>query len=125
MIASAPGLVRVFGEVDRFGVRLRARLGDNRDSPSGHLDRRFHHQVALVHRQRRRLGRRAVDDEAVRAVGDLALDEAGEGIDVDAAVAKRRDQRRVRAAQEVFGQLDHAPPSPASTSTSSPLTSTG
>src|SRR5690606_38072806 len=72
------------------------------------LDRQRHEPVALVERQGRRLRRRAVHEDPVRAFRKLHLDQPGIGVVVDLAVAERGDQGRDRAAES----FEHGPERP-------------
>jgi hypothetical protein len=90
---------RMLRERSAFRERLRARRGDHGHAATRRLDGERHEPVALVGRQGRRLGRRAVDENAVRALRDLELDELGVAVVVDGAARERCDERRNRAAQ--------------------------
>ena len=95
------------GQLDRIGMRLRAGGRDDRHAAARGLHRQPHQLVALLDTERTRLGGGAVDYHSVRTFGYLAFDHPRVRIVIDRAVTKWRDQRRVRAAQEIFVERQH------------------
>ena len=92
---STPISCASLGEVHRLGGRVRARAGDDGRPLADGADGDAEELEALVFGQRRRLARRAGDDETVRAVVDEMVRERREAVEVDRAVlAERRDDRR-------------------------------
>ena len=103
------GVERVLGQHAALRERLRARCRDDGHAAGRRLDGERHEPVALVGRQRRGLGRRAVDEDAVRAFLDLEFDELRIAVVIDVAAFERSDERRNRAAQrgESMSSLRH------------------
>jgi hypothetical protein len=89
----------VVGEHAAFGEGLRARGGDDGHAPLRGAHRERNEAIALLGRERGRLGRGAVDEDAVRAFLDLEFDERRIAIVVDGAVFEGCNERRNRAAQ--------------------------
>ena len=86
--------VRLLGEVDRVGGRVRPGAGDHRATVAHGLDRRRVECHPLLVRQSRRLAGRARYDDPVRAVVEEVIGERAEAVEVDrAVVAKRGDDR--------------------------------
>ena len=86
-------LVRPLRQVDRVRRVVRARAGDHRVRVAHLVERDFVEREALVVAQRRRLARRARDDEPVGSVLDEMAAERAEAVERDGAVRveRRRD----------------------------------
>ena len=86
--------VRLLGEMDRFGRRVRAGSGDHSRPVADCADGHAEELEPLVLGQRRRLARGAGDDDAVRPVLDQVVSELGKAVEVDRAVRPKRRHDR-------------------------------
>ena len=80
------GFLRRLGELDRFGRRVAAGAGDDRDAPARVLHGDADQLLVLVEVDGRRFAGRADDDDAVRALGGVPVDEIPEAREVERAV---------------------------------------
>ena len=87
-------LERVARELDRLGGGVAAGAGHHRDPAGRVLDRDPDHLAMLLDAHRRRFAGGADDADALRALGDVPVDEATQRVEIDAAVfVHRRDER--------------------------------
>ena len=93
---------RVLRELDGIRCLVRARAGNDGDPAlhlfAGELDDRA--MLRICHR--RRLSRRARDDDGVRTAGNLILDHAGKLIEIDAVLRERRNKSDSCALENLF-----------------------
>src|SRR3546814_6230820 len=88
-------------------MRLRARGRHDGNPLVNDIDRALDQLVALIERQRGRFRRRAVDDDAMRSVAHLKLQQAGIGIEIDLAVAERSGDGWIGTHQKIGVERDH------------------
>ncbi len=84
-----------------FSKRLRSSRRHYRDALRDGLNRDLYQLASFFDREAAGLGCGAIDHHAVRAFAHLSLDQFGEFVEIDFALAKRRHHRSVRAAQKV------------------------
>ncbi len=90
-------LFRVDGKVHRLHCRIRAGAGDHGHAALRLVDHDFDDALVFVMAQGRALAGRANGDEAVRAFGDLPVDESAQGVFIEPVAGEGRDKCRDRA----------------------------
>ncbi len=85
--ANLPGLLR---QLDRLSRGIAARTGNHRNAPRRVFDSGFDHQHMLFNRQRGRFTARTHNDERVRALFDMPVDQLAERRKVEATVFEHR-----------------------------------
>jgi hypothetical protein len=81
------------GQLERLAGRVAAGARDDRHPLARGLDDRRDHRDVLLDRERRRLAGRADRDQAVDTLLDLPVDQPGQPLEVDLAVAERGHER--------------------------------
>ena len=99
----APAVLRVRGQLDRFGRRVGAGAGDDRDAAARELDRRLDEQAVLVDVDGRRFAGRADDDDAGGAVRDVEIDQPGERGKIERAALRTSASRSRRDCRSTWG----------------------
>ena len=96
-----PGLgarcLRAFGQLDRFGGRVRAGSRNHRHPPGGLFDRGADQQAMLVVADRGRFAGGADDDDAVRPLCDVPVDQAAQRVEIERAVVRHGGDDRNQA----------------------------
>src|SRR5579872_1404121 len=97
-----PGPLRVAGEFDRLGGRVRSGARDHWNPALGDLDRELHHPLMLGMAERRRFAGRAAGHDPMRAFADLPIDKRAKSLLIHGTVAERRDESGDRALEHRY-----------------------
>ena len=88
------GFLRKAGERDGFLRGIAARTGDDGQAACGVFDGKTNQLAMLFHGDGGRFARRADNDEGIRALGNVQVNETGEGLAVQTAVRKHGGDNR-------------------------------